>query len=85
MARPNEMKTRTFTQEQFLHEVTTSGFLGAFKFWETVLEHYPDAGAMREHGDGLLEQLAHLCFSQRDRFGMSPQEQEAYRHFGLLP
>ena len=82
--REEKIFKKSFTFEQFSDELRIAGFLGAYKFWETLEKRYPSASAeeLQEHAKGILRGIAALCverMSNRNR-GLTLEEQEAFNY-----
>lgn len=77
------MKTKAFTEEQFLREIKCGGFLAVYKFWRQLKEI---AGPVTEpaltYGDGVLRGMGMLCYDAREGKPASPQEREAFEYLG---
>lgn len=72
-----QLKSRTFTEEQFVREVFVGGFLGAYKFWKELKEN------PHLDGDGLLRAFGLITLANIGS-PRTPEEREAFEYVDLV-
>ena len=78
MKRP---RGKWMTEEQFVTECAMTGFLGAYKFWITLLADQPASlEDLVSHGEGLIRAMGEVVFEKRGGVPATPNEAEFFEY-----